>query len=113
MYIPRLLVLLLGVSVGLAAQVSGHVRHVGNVYECVVGPETEQSPWKNPFTEPAFGQHAISLTRIVPPPEFRAHHLTMVDERRVSAFDFDSLLRTLLKPISCQAGYGTGRASFH
>jgi hypothetical protein len=110
MYIPRLLILLLGVSVSLAPQVSGHERHEGNVYECVVGPETVQRPWKNPFPQPAFHQNGISLTRIVPPLEFRAHDLTMVDARRVSLFD--SLFRTP-KPISCQVNSGDGRESFH
>jgi len=106
MYIPRLLILLLGVSVSLAAQVSGHELHVGNVYECV----TVQKPWKNPFPQPAFGRNGISLTRIVPPPEFRAYDLRMVDARRFPLFD--SLFPTP-KPISCQVDSGDGRESFH
>lgn len=110
MYVPRLLILQLAVSVSLAAQVSGHVRQVGNVYECVVGPETVPRPWKNPFPQPAFGQNRISLMRIVPPPEFRTHDFTMVNARQVPLFD--SLFRTP-KPISCQVNSGDGRESFH
>ena len=110
MYVPRLLILQLAVSVSLAAQVSGHVRQVGNVYEFVVGPETVPRPWKNPFPQPAFGQNRISLMRIVPPPEFRTHDFTMVNARQVPLFD--SLFRTP-KPISCQVNSGDGRESFH
>ena len=109
MYVPRLLILLLAVSVSLAAQVSGQ-RQVGNVYECVVEPETVQRPWKSPFPQPAFGQNTMSLTRIVPPPEFRTHDFTMVNARQVPLFD--SLFRTP-KPISCQVNSGDGRESFH
>jgi hypothetical protein len=56
MYVPRLLILLLAVSVSPAAQVSGQ-RQVGNVYECVVEPETVQRPWKNPFPTCFWPEH--------------------------------------------------------
>jgi hypothetical protein len=110
MYFPRLLILPLLVSVCFAAQVPGHLRPLGNAYECV-GPETVQSPWKNPLSRPALGQDGVSLENIVPPPEFRARDLKMVDARGVSLFD--GLFRAPRKPISCQGTVGDGRASYH
>jgi hypothetical protein len=74
MYIPRLLILPLLVSVSFAAKLPGNVRWPGNAFECV-------GPWKNPFLRPAFDQNGISLTQIVPPPEFRARDLKMVKVR--------------------------------
>jgi hypothetical protein len=69
----------------LCGAVPAHARQLGNVYLCV-GPENVQSPVENPFHRPAFGQNGISLTHIVPPPEFRGHDLTRVDASEVGLF---------------------------
>ncbi len=109
MHISRFLILLLLVSVCFAAQVPGNLRQDGNVYICV-GPETVQTSWNNPFPRPSFSQNGISLTHIVPPPEFRAHDIT-VDVRGASLLG--SLSRTPLEAISCQVIHSDGRRQFH
>ena len=108
MSVPRLFVLPFLVSVCFAVQVAGNVRQDGNVYICV-GQDTVQTPWKNPFLSPAFGQGGISLTDIVPPPELRAHDLTRGDACGVSPFN----LGPPRKPIECQIIHSDGRGRFH
>jgi len=94
-YIPRLLILPLLISVCVAAQpVPGNVKLLGKRYACVE-PEPQAEPaWiKNLFPRPvlfqrlptsSFHQDGMSLARIVPPPEFRVDDFTVVDTSGVT-----------------------------
>jgi len=118
MRVLRLVILPLLISVCVAAQVPGNIRLLGNRYVCIE-PESAavQPAWiKNLFLCPvlfqqlpttAFRQDGISQTHIIPPPEFRAHDLTMVDASRVSRF------RSFPGHILCHGVRSDAQGRFH
>jgi hypothetical protein len=95
MYIPRLLILPLLISVCVAAQpVPGNIRKLGKRYICIEpGPVAEPPAWiKNLFPRPVLLQQVPTTAfrpeggipkHIIPPPEFRVHDFTIVDASRV------------------------------
>ena len=96
MYIPRLLILPLLVSI-CVAQLPGNIRKIGENYLCIeTEPLAEPPEWvKKLFPRPVLFQQLPAfrqqdgnvLTRIIPPPEFRAtRDLKMVDMSGVSLF---------------------------
>jgi hypothetical protein len=96
MYIQRLLILQLVVSLGIVAQVPGNIRLLHDRYECTE-PEDEDLPaWlKTVFPRPTllrpeqqrgivFSQNGTALKHITPPPEFRGKNAVSEDVGGVS-----------------------------
>jgi hypothetical protein len=91
MYILRLVVLPLLISVCVAAQpVPGNIRKEGRQFMCIEpGPKAEPSGWiKNLFPRPVLFQQmpttgfrydGLILKHLIPPPDLRAQHFTIVD----------------------------------